>query len=107
MEESSGKDNLKSNDIKNYKSEKTKTNINCLKSFNSLYMIKETFSFLSIKQKLNIIKYNKILQKKLGIEFEEYKKISIRCKILFDYFLTIKLLKSKINSISLNIDIFI
>ena len=43
---------------------------------NSLYVLKEILSFLSEKQKLYIIIYNKQLQKQFNINIENYKKIS-------------------------------
>ena len=49
-----------------------------IKQFNN---IEQIFSFLEEKQKLKIIMYNKQLQKKLGFNIEEYKKISGRYKI--------------------------
>ena len=42
----------------------------------SLYIIKYILSFLSEKQKLEMIIYNKEFQNKLGIDVEYYKKIS-------------------------------
>ena len=44
----------------------------------SKYNIKEVFSFLSEKQKLNMIIYNKEIQYILGIDIEDYKKASGR-----------------------------
>jgi len=81
MGASSGKNNLKSKDTKNQRLGKTKTDINILESIKSLHMINEIFSFLNIKKKLDIINYNKQLQEKLGIDIEEYKKISGKYKI--------------------------
>ena len=46
-----------------------------IESIKSLYILKDLFSFLSEKQKLKIIIYNKQLQKKLDINIEDYKKI--------------------------------
>ena len=40
----------------------------------SSYILKEIFSFLNIEKKLNIIIYNKQLQKDCGIDIEDYKK---------------------------------
>ena len=48
---------------------------NIEKSIESLYILKDIFSFLSEKQKLKIIIYNKHLQKKLDIKIEDYKRI--------------------------------
>ena len=41
----------------------------------SLYVLKEIFSFLSEKQKLYAIIYNKQLQNQFNINIENYKKI--------------------------------
>ena len=46
----------------------------------SLYIEKEIFLFLDEKKKLNIIMYNKLIQKLLEIDFEYYKKISGKYK---------------------------
>ena len=59
------------NELQNIKSE-----ISIEKSIQSLYIIKDIFSFLSEKQKLNVIVYNKQLQKKLDINIEDYKRES-------------------------------
>ena len=45
------------------------------KSIESLYILKDIFSFLSEIQKLKIIIYNKHLQKIFGINIEDYKRI--------------------------------
>ena len=42
----------------------------------SVYILKDIFSFLSEKQKLNLIIYNKQLQKKFDINIEDYKRKS-------------------------------
>ena len=55
-----------------------KSNINSIKS---PYILKKVFSFIDEKRKLNMIIYNKELQKKLGIDIEEYKKKSGKYKI--------------------------
>ena len=48
----------------------------------SKYVLKDTlFSFLSEKKKLEIIIYNKDLQKKLDINIGNYKRISIRYRV--------------------------
>jgi len=57
------------NEFENIKSEK-----NIEKSIESLYILKKIFSFLSEKQKLKIIIYNKHLQKNLDVNIEDYKK---------------------------------
>ena len=38
------------------------------------YVLKKIFSLINIKQKLTLIMYNKQLQKKLGVDIEDYKK---------------------------------
>ena len=43
-------------------------------------ILKIIFSFLNVKKKLNIIIYNKKLQKKLEINIKNYEKFSIRYK---------------------------
>ena len=52
---------------------KYKININDIKSS---FIIKIIFSFLSQKQKLNMIIYNKKLQKMLSVDIYDYKEIS-------------------------------
>ena len=47
----------------------------------SSYNIKEIFSFLNEKQKLNIIIYNKQLQIIIGVNIEDFKRISGKYKI--------------------------
>ena len=59
------------NEFENIKSE-----IKIGKSIQSLYVLKDIFSFLSEKQKLKILIYNKNLKKKLDINIEDYKRIS-------------------------------
>ena len=49
-----------------------------LNNINSSYIIKCLFSYINQNKYLNIIKYCQILQKKLNISIENYKKI---CKI--------------------------
>ena len=61
------------NEFQNIKSE-----ISIEKSIETLYILKDIFSFLSEKQKLKIIIYNKHLQSKLDINFRDYKRISGR-----------------------------
>ena len=51
------------------------------KYIKSSYIIKEIFSFLNIKQKLNVIIYNKELQNICLINIEDYKNISGKYKI--------------------------
>ena len=62
------------------KLEQLKSNI-ILREIKSSYIIKEVFSFLNEKQKLNMIIYNKALQRELEIELDYYKKISGKYKI--------------------------
>ena len=57
---------------------KNKTNISY---FNSSFIIKNIFLFLSEKQKLKIIMYNKKLQNLLLVDIENYKKINGKYKI--------------------------
>jgi len=52
-----------------------KSEKNIGKSIDSLYILKYIFSFLAEKRKLNIIIYNKDLQKKIDINIENYKRI--------------------------------
>jgi len=62
------------------KIEEIKSKIN-LKDIKSFYIIKKIFLFLYEKNKLNMIIYNKELQKKLLIDIKDYKKISGKYKI--------------------------
>ena len=66
----------KNNEFENIKSEK-----NIGKSIESLYILKDIISFLSTKQKLEIIIYNKDLQNKLDINIGDYKRISNRYRV--------------------------
>jgi len=59
------------NEIKNKKYE-----IDIGKSIKSMYILKIIFTFLSEKQKLNLINYNKHLQKQFGLNIEDYKKMN-------------------------------
>ena len=52
-----------------------KSDVDIEKAIKSFYVLKDIFSFLSEKQKLKIIIYNKELKKKLDINIEDYKKI--------------------------------
>ena len=58
-----------------------KKKIKSIKNIKSPYIIKKIFSFLKEKQKLNMIIYNKCLQKKFCVNVEYYKKISGKYKI--------------------------
>ena len=60
------------------KLEEIKYKINSIKS---QYILKLVYSFLNEKQKLNMIIYNKELQKKLDVDIEEYKKVSGKYKV--------------------------
>jgi antitoxin component YwqK of YwqJK toxin-antitoxin module len=64
-----------------FKIEKIKSNIKYVGPIKSSYILNEIFSFLNKKQKLNIMMYNKQLQKKQGIDIEDYKSISGKYKI--------------------------
>ena len=59
----------KMNEYENIKSEKV------IDSIKSVYVLKDIFSFLSEKQELKIIIYNKDLKKKLDINIGNYKRI--------------------------------
>ena len=59
------------NEFKNIKPE-----VNIGKSIESLYILKNIFSFLSEKQKLDIIIYNKHLQKIFGVNIKDYIRLS-------------------------------
>ena len=63
------------------KTEEIKSNANIWKSIKSSFNLNEIFSFLNTKQKLDIIIYNKEIQKKLKINIEDYKEISGKYKI--------------------------
>ena len=56
------------------KCQNIKTEINIEKEIKYPNILKDIFSFLSEKQKLNMLIYNKQLQKKFGINIENYKK---------------------------------
>ena len=56
------------------KNENIQKNINLEKDIKSFYMIKNIFSFLDYKKELEIIKYNKQLQKKFKLNINDYKK---------------------------------
>ena len=65
--------NIKDKKIEEFENIKSEKKIG--KSIQSLYILKDIFSFLSEKKKLEIIIYNKELQKILDINIEDYKKI--------------------------------
>ena len=52
-----------------------------LRKIKSFYNIKEIFSFLYGKLKLNLIIYNKEIKKKILVNIEDYKKISGKYRI--------------------------
>ena len=60
--------------------EKIKSKINIEKSIESIYILKDIFSFLYERQKLNLIIYNKHLQTKLDTTINDYKRISTKYK---------------------------
>ena len=47
----------------------------------SLNVYKKIFSFFDERKKLDLLKYNKNYQKKMGIKLENYKKLSGRYKL--------------------------
>ena len=51
------------------------------RNIKSSFILKNIFSFLSEKEKLNIITYNKQLQKILSVAFEDYERISGKYRI--------------------------
>jgi len=53
-----------------------------IRDINSTFIIKNIFSFLSEKHILNMIIYNKLLQKLLSVDIKNYKKISGKYKII-------------------------
>ena len=61
--------------------EEIKYNINLGRDIKSSYNLEMIFSFLDQGKKLNMIIYNKQIQKKLGVNIEDYKKKSERYKI--------------------------
>ena len=58
-----------------------KCNINLRKDIKSKFNFEEIFSFIEQRHKLNIIIYNKELQKIFGVNIQDYKEISGRYKI--------------------------
>ena len=55
-----------------------KNNMSIENFIKSVHILKEIFSFIKEKQRLSVIIYNKILQEKLDINIENYKKTSKR-----------------------------
>jgi len=62
-----------------FKDIKSKINLRDIKSS---YITQKIFSFLSVKQKLDMILYNKEYQKICLIDFDDYKKIAWKYKII-------------------------
>ena len=52
-----------------------------IRNIKSAYIIRYLFSFINIKQKLNLIIYNKQLRKIIGVDIEDYKETSGKYKI--------------------------
>jgi len=61
--------------------DKIKCNKNLGNDIKSFFNLNEIFSFLDHRKKLYIIIYNKQLQKMLGVNIKDYKKLSGKCKI--------------------------
>ena len=55
--------------------------INLMKDIKAPHIIDEVFSFLQQKTKLNLIIYNKEIQKKLRVNIQDYQKTSGKYKI--------------------------
>ena len=51
------------------------------KNIKSIYILKKIFSFLNQRKELNIIIYNKSLNKRLNISIDDYKKCSGKLKV--------------------------
>ena len=56
--------------------------IKILKDIHSAYILKDIFTFINKKQKMDLITYNKKLQKIIGIDIENYKETSGKYKII-------------------------
>ena len=65
--------NIKSEKINEFLN--TRSEINIEKDIKSFYILQNIFSFLSEKQKLYMVIYNKQIQKKLDVDIEDYKNI--------------------------------
>ena len=63
------------------KYEEIKSDINIIKSIKSSYIIKWIFSFLPLKQGMDVIIYNKELQNIFNFDIETFKNISGKYKI--------------------------
>ena len=62
--------------------EKIKCNKNLGNDIKSYFNLNELFSFLDYRRKLNLIIYNNKLQKILGVNIHDYKKLSGKYKIV-------------------------
>ena len=49
-----------------------------MENLESKYIIQNIFSFMNVKKKFKLVKYNKSLKNKLDINLEDYKKLSGR-----------------------------
>ena len=76
MEKKNENEISEKNKVKTDDSEIIKPYKSSMKLIKSIYNIKQVLSYLSEKIKLNMIIYNKVFQNKLGINIENYKKIS-------------------------------
>ena len=81
MEKKNKNEISEKNKVKTDDSEIIKPYKSSMKLIKSIYNIKQVLSYLSEKIKLNMIIYNKVFQNKLGINIENYKKISGKYKI--------------------------
>ena len=61
--------------------EEKKSNKSLIREVKSCYNVEKIFSFLEQRIKLDIIIYNKKLQKMLGVNIEDYKKESGKYKV--------------------------
>jgi len=61
--------------------EKANCNKYIRRNIKSFYNLNEIFSFLDQKKKLKMIIYNKQLQRMLGVNIQDYKKLSGKYKI--------------------------
>ena len=69
------------NEDENDKFEKIHSKLNLLISIKSQYILRSIFSHLNEKRKLLMINNNKLIQNKLNLDLEYYKKISGKYKI--------------------------
>ena len=63
----------KNNKNRNVKKRKSKVNLKCIKSS---YIFKNIYDILNKKESLEIVKYNKNMQKRLNLNIKDYKKYS-------------------------------